>query len=286
MKIDGRTAFDSNYPRGAYYPFVGKAWEAVPGTSNNLAGGTGIIYLPLIAKGTLQPTSLTTNTTITFAPSVLATNPSFAGVSIKIPANDLYANDGTRGGRAGIAPVPPDRLPAPLPPGIHPPLVITIQTDGANNFDTPVPVHFPNLPDPITGLKLSPGAKTALWSFNHKTGRWEIQGPATASLDGSYIDSDPGYGVRQPGWHMLAAGGGGAGGGGGPPDDPGDPCKTERHSLESASVQCAVGVGISIVSLALDAAPGLGCAIGAAQSVVGAVTDCQIDPTNCRVTIA
>jgi hypothetical protein len=139
VKIDGRTATGSLYPLGAYYPFVGKPWEAIAGVTNNLAGGTGLIYLPLIAAGTLQPTSLTTNTTITFPASVLAANPGLAGVFVTIPANSLFSDDGTRGGRVGIAPVSPDRLPAPLPPGIHPSLVITIQTDGADNLDQPAP---------------------------------------------------------------------------------------------------------------------------------------------------
>jgi hypothetical protein len=51
--VDGRTA--SNVPTGAHYPFVGKAWEAVAGRTDNLAAGTGEIFLPLIAIGTLQP---------------------------------------------------------------------------------------------------------------------------------------------------------------------------------------------------------------------------------------
>jgi hypothetical protein len=42
-------------------------------------------------------------------------------------------------------------LPEPLPEGLALPLVITIQTDGPMNFDRPVPVRFPNLPDPLTG---------------------------------------------------------------------------------------------------------------------------------------
>ncbi len=109
-----------------------------------------------------------------------------------------------------MAPVPPDRLPEPLPPGLNLPLVITIQTDGSANFDRPVPVKFPNLPDPVTGVKLPPGAKTALWSFNHDTGRWEIQGSATISADGQLAVTDPGVGVRQPGWHGVAPGTGGS----------------------------------------------------------------------------
>ena len=296
VKIDGRTAYESQYPGGSYYPFVGKPWQAIAGKTNNLAGGTGLIYLPLIAKGTLKPVSLTSDTTITFPATLLATNPGLAGVSITIPANSLYANDGTRGGKVGIAPVSPDRLPAPLPPGVHPALVITVQTDGANNFDRPAPVRFPNLPDATTGVILPPGAKTALWSFNHKSGRWEIQGPMTVSADGHFVDSDPGYGIRQPGWDFLntgnSGGGGGAGGGGGNgggppgPPDPDDPCKTERKALESNTIQCVLNTGIGVLATVAKATPGLGCAISAMQGVIGSVADCNIDPTSCKTTIA
>jgi hypothetical protein len=85
VKIDGRTASGSQHPSGAFDPFVGKPWDAVAGRTNNLAGGTGVIYLPLIAKGTLHPVSLTADTTITFPPSVLAANPALAGVFVTIP---------------------------------------------------------------------------------------------------------------------------------------------------------------------------------------------------------
>jgi len=60
VKIDGRTAKGSQWlNNGAYYPYVGKAWEAVAGKTNNLAGGTGQIFLPLISADTLQPVSMT-----------------------------------------------------------------------------------------------------------------------------------------------------------------------------------------------------------------------------------
>ena len=153
VRVDGRTAVGSQWPNGSYYPEVGKAWEAVANATNNLAGGNGVVYLPLVIKETLQPVSQTADTTITFPSSVTATNPSLAGVTITVPANALFSENGARGGRVGIAPVPPDRLPEGLPPGLNFPLVITIQTDGPQNFDRPVPVRFPNLPDPNTGVK-------------------------------------------------------------------------------------------------------------------------------------
>ncbi len=206
VHVDGRTAVGSQWPLGDYYPFVGKAWEAVAGLDNNLAGGTGEIYLPLIQAGALQPVSPTAATTITFPSAVLAANPALAGVEILVPAGALFDDNGTRGGRLGIAPVPPDRLPEPLPDDLNFPLVITIQTDGPRNFAQPVPVRFPNLPDPSTGLKLPPGAKTALWSFDHDKGYWEVVGPATVTADGNFVETDPGVGVLQPGWHGVQPG--------------------------------------------------------------------------------
>src|SRR5206468_2660066 len=57
VHIDGRTATNSHWPTGSYYPVVGKQWEAAAGRSNNLAGGSGLIYLPFVITGTLQPVS-------------------------------------------------------------------------------------------------------------------------------------------------------------------------------------------------------------------------------------
>lgn len=55
--------------------------------------------------------------------------------------------------------------------------------------DVPAPVRFPNLPDAETGEVLPPGAKSALWSFNHDTGLWEIGGSMTVSEDGRFLES-------------------------------------------------------------------------------------------------
>jgi hypothetical protein len=218
VHIDGRTASDPaagiHYPDMAFYPFVGKAWEAIAGRTDNLAGGTGKIYLPLITAGTLQPVSLTQDTTIFFPASVVAGNPALAGVSITVPANSLFSDDGMRGGKVGIAPVPPDRLPGPLPAGLEMPIVITVQTDGPLNFDRPAPVCFPNLPDPVLGVPLPAGTQQALISFNHKRGLWEAVGSMTVSPDGKMVCSDPGMGILQPGWHGV-----------GPlPEKPAPPC--------------------------------------------------------------
>jgi len=201
VHIDGRPirddAKDIAYPEKAYYPYVGKLWESTPGREVNI----GEIYLPLVSAGTLRPLSANADTTVTFPVAVVTQHPELQGVSITVPANSLFSDNGQRGGMVGIAPVPPDRLPGPLPAGLEFPLVITVQTDGAANFDRPVPACFPNLPDPTTKQPLAPGTRNFLYSFNHDTGQFEAIGPMTVSEDGKLICTDPGVGILAPGWH-------------------------------------------------------------------------------------
>ncbi|MCL4181384.1 MAG: Ig-like domain-containing protein, partial [Verrucomicrobia bacterium] len=286
VHVDGRTAAGSQWPGGAYYPFVGKAWEAVAGRAENLAGGSGEIFLPRIQADALKAVSATEATTVTFAASMIATNPALAGVTLTVPPNALFSENGARGGRVGIAPVPPDRLPEPLPLGLNLPVVITIQTDGPQNFDQPVPVRFPNLPDPVTGELLPPGARTILWSFNHDTGRWEPQGTMTVTADGQYAESDPGVGVLQPGWHGTAPGTPTQPSPAPPPPAPGpddeDPCAKEWYLAAFAATDCLGAIGQAIV----PTSPAVGCASGVVSGAVASVRDCTIDEDGCGVTIA
>lgn len=208
VQIDGRTVSSApdkdgrkstSFPAGPYYPYVGKKWTAAPGEETNV----GDIYLPLVAEGTLVVVSESEPTEIFAAPSVIDAFPEFENVSITVPAGSLFAEDGTRGGRVGIAPVPADRLPEPLPVGLEMPIVITVQTDGPDNFDVPVPACFPNLPLPGTGEPFAPGERAELYSFNHDTGEFEPAGSMTVSADGTLICTNPGVGIPFPGWHGV-----------------------------------------------------------------------------------
>jgi|GEM_PF-979329 len=271
VHVDGRTAVGSQWPDGDYYPFVGKAWTAVAGRADNLAGGNGEVYLPLIRAGSLQPVSATLPTTVTFPSAVIAANPALAGVELLVPPGALFDDNGARGGRVGIAPVPPDRLPEPLPDGLNFPLVITIQTDGPRNFAQPVPVRFPNLPDPTTGVTLPPAAKTALWSFDHDKGYWEIVGPATVTADGNFVDTDPGVGVLQPGWHGVQPGVETSGGAAE------KECESEGPSVMGPIFQADLRHGQRRMSVEADShTPGIVnwfCATAQVQGLAGDVVD-------------
>lgn len=298
VHVDGRTAVGSQWPGGNYYPFVGKAWEAVAGVTNNRAGGTGEIYLPLVPSDALQVVSATAETRIGLPASVLATNPALASVAIRVPPDALFGDSGVRGGRVGLASVAPDRLPEPLPPGLAFPLVISIQTDGPMNFDRPVPVRFPNLPDPITGKLLPAGARTALWSFNHDTGRWEAQGGMTVTPDGAMVETDPGVGVRQPGWHGTFPGspgdgpndddddGDGDGDGDGPncPNgappaccQPGgwDELKKQCENEKELALNATLDLGVDGMDFLLEALPG-GCLASAMFETGKTARDCVV----------
>lgn len=185
IDVDGHSV---KSPAGTFYPSVTKLFEAVSGKSKIIDVP---IYLPLVPNAAFV--TLSTNATTAVA------NPAqLAGWALAVPPNAVQRRDGTLGQKISISPVPPDRLPAPLPPGLSPKLVITIQTDGgADVFTQPVPLTAPNLEG------LPPGAKTVLWDFDHGQGIFVPVATATVSADGQTVTTDPGQGVVRPGWHFI-----------------------------------------------------------------------------------
>jgi hypothetical protein len=256
VHVDGRTATNP-VPANAYYPFVGKAWQTRPGEELVLMVP---IYLPLVPEETLQPVSQTQDTTIGFAPSVTQDHPELAGTQIVVPAGSLFADDGSPGTMVGIAPVPPDRLPGPLPTGLVFPIVITVQTDGATNFDSPAPARFPNLPV-RGGMPLPAGSDASLWSFNHDAGRWEAVAPARVTADGQFVETLAG-GILAPGWHGMNPGLAGQGSGG-----------------TSCGGSCGVAAATGIFDCATSFIPGAGavkCGISAVLGGTATARDCAV----------
>lgn len=247
VHVRGGTA--TRAPAGFFYPDVGKLWHTVAGQRITV----GTIFLPAVSDQALQPVSRTAATPVRIAEAQLQriADPKLVDLlrrtQVTVPADSLFAANGQRGGRVGIGPVNRDRLPGELPEGLELPIVITIQTDGPGRFDVPVPVVFPNLPNPVTGQLLPPGAKSALWSFNHDTGDFEVVGPMTVSPDGLTVVTDPGVGVLAPGWHGAAPG---TPGSGGPPNRQNDPpCNPSlwdytqlAYNLAGDLAECAIEV--------------------------------------------
>ncbi len=109
VHIDGREVArveeGIRFPDMGYYPFIGKTWASIPGEETNI----GEVFLPLVNGASLQDVSDTKSTLIGFPLEVIKESPEVKDVVIEVPADSLFRDDGTRGGRVGIAPVPPDR---------------------------------------------------------------------------------------------------------------------------------------------------------------------------------
>ena len=107
------------------------------------------VFLPLIAPGTLQPVQPDRRYRHHFpGRDRRARIPELAGVRITVPADALYSDGGARGGMVGIAPVAPDRIPSPLPPGLD----LPARDHGADRrrqqFRSPGPGLLPESADP------------------------------------------------------------------------------------------------------------------------------------------
>ncbi len=209
VHIDGSTA--TSAPPGRAYPVVGKPFPSIPGQTMQM-GMNGVpmdLFLPTMAMADITPLSTTEPTEVGFGAQGIAqlqamfpeVNPSvWQRTHVTIAPAGATDDHGNAATEALIIPVPPDRLPGPLPPGVNPSLVISIQPLGATNFDPPAPVVFPNLEG------LEPGEKSLIFSFNHDAGRWDVAGSGTVSADGLMIHSDPGVGIFAPGWHTTQPG--------------------------------------------------------------------------------
>ncbi|MCH8046527.1 MAG: VCBS repeat-containing protein, partial [Planctomycetes bacterium] len=209
VHVDGSTA--TNTPAGFAYPNVGKPFHSVPGQTVQIEMNRTPfdIYLPPMALADIQPLSPTEPTDIGFGDEGKANlaamfpnvDPSmFDLMQVTFAPGAAVDDFGNPATQATIIPVPPDRIPAPLPPTLNPALVISIQAVGATSFDIPAAVTFPNLDG------LAPGEKPLIFSFDHDAGKWVVIGTGTVSDDGTAIVSDPGVGILAPGWHFVQVG--------------------------------------------------------------------------------
>ena len=244
VHIDGSTA--TNAAAGTVYPNVGKPFHSEPGQTIQLNhhGHTFDVFLPPVSVGDIQQLSASESTDVGFGATGRAQLeqmfPNFAPamfdtMAVTIEPGSALDNAGNVLTQAVVIPVPPDRLPAPLPENSNPELVVSIQIPGATGLDVPASISFPNL------AGLEPGAGSLIYQFDHAAGHWHAIGSATVSEDGMRLVSNGGV-VTAPGWWFVdpatdggvrvpfggsgsgAPGGGGPGGGGPGGGDPDNEC--------------------------------------------------------------
>ncbi len=189
LLVDGRTATAPS----TFYPEVEAITDIVSGVGNVLPF---IIYLPEI--NTAHPIDLPVDVTGTTTVAVTATTPLIPGLEVNIPiGTQIIDPDGNPVSQITITPVPPDRAPMPLPPGIDAPLLFTIQP-GGSSLSQPVPITFPNLNNAL------PGERADFYFFDVISQDWAIYGQGTISPDGRQIVPDPGVGLPRFAWHFPA----------------------------------------------------------------------------------
>jgi hypothetical protein len=209
VHVAGVTA--TNAPEGMSYPIVGKVFQSVPGQTVQISkdGVPFDIFLPPLVSSDYQTLSADSPTEVGLGAGALAnaaedfpdiSAEEWARFKLTVPPNSAVNNQGVFSTQATVIPVPPDRIPEPLPSFLDLDLVVSIQIPGASFFDAPAPVTFPNTNN------LPPGSKAYIFSFDHDLGQWKTIGTGTVSADGLLIESDPGVGILAPGWHGVQPG--------------------------------------------------------------------------------
>ncbi|HEX9505025.1 MAG TPA: DUF6531 domain-containing protein, partial [Acidimicrobiia bacterium] len=189
LLVDGRTA---STPTTQYPPVE----VNVPVNASGPTRVPFIVYLPRL--DTAHPITLPTDSTGAVTTTVQATTPTIPGLVVTIPQGTrIIGPDGNPVTQITITPVPIDRVPMPLPPGVVLPLVFSIQPGGAVP-STSLPITFPN------AQQLPPGTRANLYFFDLTIGNWAIWGQGTVSDDSRVIVSDPGAGLPRFAWHGAA----------------------------------------------------------------------------------
>jgi hypothetical protein len=242
-----RQQFVDPNSEGFYFPEMVMDLTIQPGVANTVMSSMGTfqqqtanatnlgVYLPRVQRSILQPMSITQPTTVgltgSSAPNL--TPQQQQELTMTVQPNSAVGTDGQMmiNVQVGVSTVPPQLVMDMLPAGVlQHTFDITIQAPGVATFTTPAQLTFPNV------FNAPPGTKLNLLSFDHTTGRLEIDGTATVSADGLTVMTDPGSGVTHPGWHGLTTPG--SDDQGGPPPAPPPPCTNLPQGMTSAGNAC------------------------------------------------
>ncbi|MEM1386427.1 MAG: tandem-95 repeat protein [Pseudomonadota bacterium] len=212
--VDGRTA--TNAPDGIYWPEMVLDVVVRPGQENTIMGGMGpleaqlerqedqALFLPRILEAAVTPASATEVTIVKplTAAGATLTQEQFDLISLEVQPGSMIDDQGNpiANPELGLALVPPEMVIDMLPDGVPtPPIFLTIQGPDGGVFIEEAVLTIPNV------YGLPPGDKTEFFSYDHQTGLLVLNGVGTVSEDGTFIRTDPGSGIIQPGWNGPAA---------------------------------------------------------------------------------
>jgi hypothetical protein len=213
LAIEGTTA--TNAPAGLYFPEMVMDLNLQAGQANTPMGSMGTpeeeaanqgrpeVYLPRIQTSVLHDVSGTAPVHIALDPTAAPdlTPQQQSQLQLTVQPGSAIGMDGKpmTDFQMGVSTVPPALVREMLPAGVmQHTFDITIQAPGVATFTTPATITFPNV------FNAAPGTQMNFLSFDHTTGRLEIDGTATVSADGLSVTTDPGNGITHPGWHGLA----------------------------------------------------------------------------------
>ncbi len=183
LTVDG---FRSGLVNGKAYPRVSYPITAIEGRDNSI--GMPAI-LPALDPESFVDVSETQGGTLT-----LRSNPLWK--LVLQPGQAKFA-DGTRTGRLQVQFVPPDKIPMPVSEGKISRFFDTVQPPNAI-FDPPAYVTFPNVDN------LPPGTITDIFTLDYVSGAFLKTGRGRVTEDGTVVESLPGEGLTQGGWHLAA----------------------------------------------------------------------------------
>lgn len=190
VRIDGRPA---SRPRRVYGTFkVGV--DITAGETNVLPFTIWMPKLDMAHAATIP--SPTRN-------EVVITNPQIPGLELHLPPGTVIRDmDGQTVTQVSLTPVPTDRPPFPLPPGVHVPVFFTAQPGGAQVIPPRARVIYPNF------TKDPPGARITFWNYDPTDKGWYIYGQGTVTPNGKQVIPDPGVVVYEFTGIMIGSTGG------------------------------------------------------------------------------
>lgn len=186
LKIDGRTAAR---PGGTYGIF--RIGVDITQGRTNVLGYT--IWMPRLDMANAVTLSSPT------AVDVSVTNPRIPGLELRLPAQTVVRDlDGQAVTQISITPIPTDRPPFPLPPGVDVPVFFTIQPGGARLIPPRAQLIYPNF------TNSRPGARIDFWNYDAEGKGWYVYGQGTVSASGAQIIPDPGVVLYEFSGAMVA----------------------------------------------------------------------------------